>query len=201
MGIRLEVKDRAQKIVEAISDVLSDVNGGEVERLASTILRTLGDRKIFVVGAGRTGLVAKAFVMRLMHLGFSVHVVGETITPRMDPGDLLIAISGSGETLYPLTIARQAKKLGGILAVITSYPESTLGKMADVRVVIKGRVLPAAQADYDSRQIMGLHEPLTPLGTLFEISTLVFCDALISELASRLGKTEEDLARRHATLE
>ncbi len=172
-----------------------------MERFASTILRTLGDRKIFVAGAGRSGLVAKAFAMRLMHLGFSVHVVGETITPRMDPGDLLIVISGSGETLYPVTIAKQAKELGGILAVITSYPESTLGKLADLSLVIKGRVLPAAHTDYESRQIMGIHEPLTPLGTLFEISTLIFCDALISELASRLGKTEEDLARRHATLE
>ncbi|RLG46523.1 MAG: hypothetical protein DRN92_05115 [Thermoproteota archaeon] len=100
-----------------------------------------------------------------------------------------------------MTIAKQAKELGGILAVITSYPDSTLGKMADVTVVIKGRVLPSTHMDYESRQIMGIHEPLTPLGTLFEISTLVFCDALISELASRLGKTEEDLARRHATLE
>ncbi|RLG52671.1 MAG: 6-phospho-3-hexuloisomerase [Thermoproteota archaeon] len=197
----MEVKHRAQRIIEAVVNVLSEVDESEVERLASTVLRTLGDRKIFVVGAGRSGLVAKAFAMRLMHLGFSVHVVGETITPRMDPEDLLIVISGSGETLYPVTIAKQAKELGGILAVITSYPDSTLGKMADVTVVIKGRVLPSTHMDYESRQIMGIHEPLTPLGTLFEISTLVFCDALISELASRLGKTEEDLARRHATLE
>ena len=184
-----------------MAKVLSEVDKSEVEHLASTLLRTLGDRKIFVIGAGRSGLVAKVFAMRLMHLGFSVRVVGETITPRMDPEDLLIVISGSGETVYPVTIAKQAKKLGGILAIITSYPESTLGKMADVTVVIKGRVLPSTHIDYESRQIMGIHEPLTPLGTLFEISTLVFCDALISELAARLGKTEEDLARRHATLE
>lgn len=172
-----------------------------VDRLAAAILRTLGDRSIFVVGAGRSGLVARAFAMRLMHLGFSVHVVGETTTPRMDPEDLLIVISGSGETLYPSTIAREAKKLGGVIAAITSYPDSTIGRLADVVVTIKGRIKPDTTTDYESRQIMGIHEPLTPLGTLFELSTMIFCDALISELASRLGKTEEDIARRHASLE
>ena len=189
------------RLTKALEENLSSLDDEQAERLASSILRTLGDRRIFVVGAGRSGLVAKAFAMRLMHLGFSVHVVGETTTPRMDPGDLLIVISGSGETLYPATIARQAKKLGGVVAAITSYPESTIGKLADVVVTIEGRILPESTPDYESRQIMGIHEPLTPLGTLFELSTMVFCDALISELAHRLGKTEEDIARRHASLE
>jgi len=197
MGFR----ERALRLVEAIRENLSSVDEGEVERLASSLLRTMGDRKVFVVGAGRSGLVARAFAMRLMHLGFSVHVIGETTTPRMDPGDLLIAISGSGETLYPVTIAREAKKLGGVVAALTSYPDSTLGRLADVVVRVGGRIMPEATADYESRQIMGIHEPLTPLGTLFELSAMVFCDALIAELASRLGKTEEDIARRHASLE
>ncbi|HDM92736.1 MAG TPA: 6-phospho-3-hexuloisomerase [Candidatus Korarchaeota archaeon] len=195
------VREKALRLTKALEENLSSLDDEQAERLASSILRTLGDRRIFVVGAGRSGLVAKAFAMRLMHLGFSVHVVGETTTPRMDPGDLLIVISGSGETLYPATIARQAKKLGGVVAAITSYPESTIGKLADVVVTIEGRILPESTPDYESRQIMGIHEPLTPLGTLFELSTMVFCDALISELAHRLGKTEEDIARRHASLE
>ncbi len=187
--------------MDTLRENLASIDDEAVDRLAQSILRTLGDRRIFVVGAGRSGLVARAFAMRLMHLGFSVHVVGETTTPRMDPGDLLIVISGSGETLYPATIAGEAKKIGGVIAAITSYPDSTIGRLADVVVTIRGRIRPEATTDYESRQIMGIHEPLTPLGTLFELSTMIFCDALISELAARLGKTEEDIARRHASLE
>jgi len=112
----LRVRERALLLVDTLRENLASIDDEAVDRLAQSILRTLGDRRIFVVGAGRSGLVARAFAMRLMHLGFSVHVVGETTTPRMDPGDLLIVISGSGETLYPATIAGEAKKIGGGIA-------------------------------------------------------------------------------------
>lgn len=36
-------------------------------------------KNIFVMGAGRSGFVAKAFAMRLMHLGYNVYVVGKTV--------------------------------------------------------------------------------------------------------------------------
>ncbi|HDI73391.1 MAG TPA: 6-phospho-3-hexuloisomerase, partial [Candidatus Korarchaeota archaeon] len=69
-------------------------------------------------------------------------------------------------------------------------------------VRIGGRVLPKNNSrDYFTRQILGIHEPLTPLGTLFELSTMIYFDALIAELVELLGKSEEDLAKRHATIE
>ena len=54
--------------------------------------------RVFITGAGRSGLVGRFFVMRLVHLGKSAFVVGETTTPAINEGDLLIAISGSGNT-------------------------------------------------------------------------------------------------------
>jgi 6-phospho-3-hexuloisomerase len=48
---------------------------------------------------------------------------------------------------------------------------------------------------------MGVGEPLTPLGSIFEINSMVFLDSLVVELMHRLGSTEEDMKRRHATLE
>ena len=35
--------------------------------------------------------------MRLMHVGFEAHVVGEATTPSIAEGDRLMVFSGSGE--------------------------------------------------------------------------------------------------------
>ncbi len=189
-------------MLDVISENLSDIDEESTQKFIKALLRTLGEGKIFVVGAGRSGLVARAFAMRLMHVGFHVYVIGETVTPSVAPGDLVVVVSGSGETKYPLSAAQVAKKAGAHVVAVTSYPESSLGKIADLVVRIGGRVLPKNNSrDYFTRQILGIHEPLTPLGTLFELSTMIYFDALIAELVELLGKSEEDLAKRHATIE
>jgi len=198
--VPLMVKDKVEKLMEKVSENLSELDQEEVEKFIKALLRTVGEKRIFVVGVGRSGLVARAFAMRLMHVGFNVYVVGETVTPPIREGDLLVAVSGSGETRYTVTVAQEAKRLGAKVVAITSYPESELGKTADLKVIIPGRILPESGRDYEARQISGEHEPLTPLGTLFELSAMIFFDALIAELVYRLGKSEEDLEGRHATV-
>jgi 6-phospho-3-hexuloisomerase len=158
-------------------------------------------KKLMVIGIGRSGLVGKAFAMRLMHLGFNVHVVGETITPALHKDDILIAISGSGETSFVVSAASIAKKVKAKVIALTSHPRSALGKLSDLIVKIPGRVKIAGGRDYFSRQILGEHEPLVPLGTLFEVSTMVFLDSLVVELMRRLKTTEEEMRARHATIE
>ena len=54
--------------------------------------------------------------MRLMHLGFNVYVVGETVTPAVETDDLLIVISGSGETKSINEMSALAKAKGTRLA-------------------------------------------------------------------------------------
>ncbi|NLO77568.1 MAG: 6-phospho-3-hexuloisomerase, partial [Methanomicrobiales archaeon] len=51
------------------------------ESVGQFIDELVGAERIYVMGAGRSGLVAKGFAMRLMHLGMHSYVVGETITP------------------------------------------------------------------------------------------------------------------------
>ncbi len=51
-----------------------------------------------------------------------------------------------------------------------------------------GRTKVAKMDDYFARQILGLHEPLAPLGTLFEDTTMVLLDAIIAELMHSLGR-------------
>jgi len=97
--------------------------------------------------------------------------------------------------------AKIAKEVGAQVLAITSYPDSPLGTLADLRVIIHGRTKLAEKKDYFSRQILGVHEPLAPLGTIFETASVIFLDSLIVELMHVLGKTEADMKRRHATIE
>lgn len=191
------------KISGNISNAVHDIDDTQVNRLVELLINGLNsNRRIFVIGAGRSGLVVRSFAMRLMHLGFEVFVVGETITPAVMEKDILIAISGSGRTKLVVESSRIAKtNVGATLVVITSYPDSPLAQLADLVVEIRGRTKIMEQNDYIQRQIKGEHSPLTPLGTLFESTVSAFLDGLISELMEKTGKDEKDLAERHAVIE
>ena len=189
--------------IEAIIDNIHDAEEYLIEEDIANFIEiiTTADN-IFVTGAGRSGLAAKAFAMRLMHLGLSSYVVGETISPAINAGDCILAISGSGETNTIVTAARISKKRGAKVLALTSYPESSLGQLADGIIHVKGRTkVEVDDENYLKRQIKGNYTSLTPLGTAFELTSLVFLDGLVSELMEAMGKTEEDLKNRHTVLE
>ena len=191
----LEIIDYVTKSIEVISDQDKD-------RLIETLVDAYKrGGKVFVTGAGRSGLVIKAFALRLMHLGFQVYVMGETIVPSMRKGDVLIALSGSGRTKSVVSVAEAAKSVGAVIVSITTYLDSPLARLGDVVVLIPGRTKLAREDDYYVRQVMGLHEPLTPLGTLFEDTAMIFLDGVIVELMEKLGVSEDDLKERHANVE
>jgi 6-phospho-3-hexuloisomerase len=192
----------ADEIVVGIKKSFEQLDMNDVEKLIDIMLDSKS-RKIFTVGMGRSGFVARGFALRLMNVGFNVYFLGETITPAAEKGDLLIAVSGTGATKMVLTASSAAKDIGAKVVAITSFPKSPLGKMADFVVSVGGKTKADVpkEADYMARQILGEREPLTPLGSIFEINSMVFLDSLVVELMHRLGRTEEDLKRRHATIE
>ncbi|MCY0893435.1 MAG: SIS domain-containing protein, partial [Acidibacillus sp.] len=81
-------------ILDEIALVLERVEEDSIEKFAQG-LTTAG--RVFVIGEGRSGLMGKSFAMRLMHLGVNIFVIGETITPAVGSGDMLVAVSGSGK--------------------------------------------------------------------------------------------------------
>ncbi|MEM1538454.1 MAG: 6-phospho-3-hexuloisomerase [Candidatus Nezhaarchaeales archaeon] len=191
-----------QEISSFISELSTAINLDQVEKMVGLLIEAWSWGKIvLIVGAGRSGLVGRAFAMRLMHLGFRTYVVGETITPAIGTNDVLIAISGSGTTGIVVAAAEAAKRVGAKVIAITSFTESPLAKLSDHVVVVPGRTKTVSETDYFSRQILGIHEPLAPLGTLFEVSAMVLLDSVIVELMHRLGKSEKELRSRHAILE
>jgi 6-phospho-3-hexuloisomerase len=185
-------------IAEHIKKAASKLDTGSVSDLVDNIM---GAKKIFLMGAGRSGLAAKAFAMRLMHMGFKVHVVGETTAPAVQVDDLVIAVSGSGETTSVANLGAISKKIGSKLATITSNKYSSLGIISDVVVIIPGRSRRDLDYDdYQERRMIG-YPQLAPLGTVFEISALVFLDAVISELMVRTGASEAELRKRHTVFD
>ena len=196
------VKKTMKEIVIFIDKVIERLRDDEVRAMIDTLVDAYRNgRKVLVMGAGRSGLVGRAFAMRLMHLGFNVYVLGETITPSIGENDVVVAISGSGRTQLIVTAAEAAKKVKAKIIAITSYIDSPLAKLADIVVEIPGRTKLAPDIDYFARQILGIHEPLAPLGTLFEDTAMVFLDGVTVELMHRLGKSEKDLRAKHANIE
>ncbi|WP_054857472.1 6-phospho-3-hexuloisomerase [Vulcanisaeta sp. JCM 16159] len=185
-----------------ILNALNVIDVNDIELFIDSLINVYkSERKVLVVGAGRSGLVGRAFAMRLMHLGFRSYVLGETITPSVGAGDLVVAISGSGTTTMVVAAAEAAKKMKAMVVAITSYKDSPLASYADLIVQVPGRTKVAKMDDYFARQILGLHEPLAPLGTLFEDTAMVLLDAVIAELMHRLNKTEDEIKTRHANIE
>ena len=196
------LKRAANEIVECIRISIQELDLEKVEEFIKLLLKAKR-KKIFLLGMGRSGFVARAFALRLMNLHFNVYFLGETITPAAERDDALIAVSGTGSTKMVLTASSAAKDIGATVVAITSFPDSELSRLSDLVVIIKGRTKTGEpkEKDYLARQIIGESEPLTPLGSVFENNCMVFLDSVIVELMHLLGRTEADLRIRHATIE
>src|SRR3989304_1052225 len=121
------LKAAVDEILTGAKKAIEELDETQVETMIKMLLEAK-DKKIFVVGMGRSGFVGRAFALRLMNLGFNVYFLGETITPAAGKDDLVIAISGTGMTKLVVSAVAAAKEIGTKVIVITSYKESALGQ-------------------------------------------------------------------------
>ncbi|MBC7085527.1 MAG: 6-phospho-3-hexuloisomerase [Methanomethylovorans sp.] len=200
---RLEVTDckylisSMELMARHLKKVVAELDRQSIKKMLEHIINA---RAVFVMGAGRSGLVGRAFAMRLMHLGFTAYVVGESTTPALTKEDTVVAISGSGQTRSIANLGKITKEMGAKLITITSNEDSELGRISDTVVKIPGRTKEDV-GEYDERHLRGEFAYLTPLGTSFETSATVFLDGVIAELIHITGVSEEDLKSRHNKLE
>ncbi len=171
-----------------LEEITSHINSLEIDdeavELMENYLNTAS--KIFVCGYGESELVGKAFASRLSEIRGNVYVVSETIVPEINKDSVLLAISGSGETEPTLTITKKASEIGAQIISITSFSDSPLAQISDLVIKIPGRIK-AKTKNYIERRVSGEYEPLTPFGTLFEISARIFLEGIIAELANKGG--------------
>ncbi|MET1178311.1 6-phospho-3-hexuloisomerase [Peribacillus simplex] len=168
------------------ADLIADE---EAEKLVNGILES---KKVFVAGAGRSGFMAKSFAMRMMHMGIDSYVIGETVAPNFEKEDILIIGSGSGETKSLVSMAEKAKSIGGKIATVTIFPESTIGQLADITIKLPGSPKDQSEGDYKTIQ---------PMGSLFEQTLLLFYDAVILRFMEKKGLDTNKMYGRHANLE
>ncbi|MBD8517984.1 6-phospho-3-hexuloisomerase [Plantibacter sp. CFBP 8804] len=147
--------------------------------------------RVFVSGAGRSGLALRMTAMRLMHLGLTVHVVGETTTPAITSGDVLLVASGSGTTTGVVRAADTAVSVGAQVIAITTDPGSPLAELAAETIVV-----PAAQ-----KTDHGGTRSVQYSGSLFEQAVMLLGDAFFHALWQSADVSAEELWPRHANLE
>jgi 6-phospho-3-hexuloisomerase len=181
-------------ILSQVNAILEKTDYEDSEKLVDAILIA---ESIFLAGAGRSGLVDRFFAMRLMHLGLHPHLVGDTTTPALQGGDLLIAISNSGETLGPRIVMEKAKKIGATTVLITNA-NSTKSSMATIAAALV-RLHVDDQLTLPLKEGEGIN--LAPMGTLFELAALVFLEGVIASIIHRKQLKEAELRKLHANLE
>ena len=100
-------------------------------------------------------------------------------------------------------IAETGKEIGAHICLITSNADSRIGKIADCKVIIEHQRddVKDDAAEFEIRQVLGDHKSFAPLGTLFETTSMIFGDAVISRLMEITKTDESALKNRDANIE
>jgi 6-phospho-3-hexuloisomerase len=90
-------------------------------------------------------------------------------------------------------MADKARKINSTIAVVTIFPESPVGKLADIVVKIP--------APTPKSTVKTGFTSIQPMGSLFEQSLLIFLDSVILRLMEKQKKDSNTMFSRHANLE
>lgn len=183
------IREAKRVAVQECAQALNEISDAQSEELIEAIL---GADKVFFVGVGRVLLSLQAVCKRFAHLGIDAHYVGEITEPAITGRDLLIVGSGSGESLFPVAIAKKAKTIGAKVAWIGSNAESTIASLADHQVRIPVQSKLARPDELRSQQ---------PMTSLFEQSLLLYGDAIARVIVERKQLELSSLWQYHANLE
>lgn len=182
MDTRQDTQSRPWLAVgQEIEDLLGRVDPQGFEALAAIF--EAPERRWFFSGQGRSGLSAQMAAMRFMHIGRTVHFVGEVSAPSVRNGDGLLLVSGSGETPVSLNFARIAKQEGAVVALLTHKPKSPIAAIADVVLTV-----PVERTEQFG-------------GSLFEQSALILLDSVILGMTRRTEGSHETMRYRHTNMQ
>ncbi|MFQ5885355.1 MAG: SIS domain-containing protein [Thermoplasmata archaeon] len=174
--------ESSQYIAKKITEILSDENEKVIDDIIDLLLKA---DKVFIYGVGRSGLIGKAFAIRLVQLGLKVSFIGETTTPIVEDTDVAIIISNTGETMSAIQTTNIIRRVGAKVVVLTSKRTSKLAHAGNIVVTLSPKVDEETPA-------------FAPLGTLFEDSALIFLDGLIAQIIEKNDESESKMRGRHA---
>lgn len=180
-----------------MKDILNELshNATQIDTndLSDFVIQIQKAGHIFLAGAGRSGVVVQTFANRLLHLGFSISIIGEISSPRSRKGDLLIICSGSGETESLKSLSSSAQQNNIDIALVTMEEHSTIARQADTILTLprSTRCDKKNENQYFSQ----------PMGTSFEQLAFLTFESLILNLMDEMGETPETMSKRHADFE
>lgn len=167
-------------VIREINSLMEKIDSGDYNKLYCLLKKT---GKVFVAGAGRSGLIGRTFAIRLRHLGVRSYVAGETICPPVQKGDLLLAISCSGNKKTILELARISGKARAASLCITAEKNTPLAKFCNYKIII-----PVGKTEQFGN-------------SLFEQGTFLFLETFVEYYRKKEKILTAEMTKRHANLE
>jgi len=186
---KLTIQEKINSILEENRRLLQSLSDEAVEDFISRIEAA---SSIFCSAQGRSGYVLRCFRMRLMHLGYRVYFCGETITPAIGKGDMLVVLSGSGETASTFDSMQIAKKRGAMIFGILGHLSTRIAPLADHSIHLPGTTKLRRDSEPVSSQMAG---------SLFEQAAFIFLEAVVLALSQNRGEEIDGELRLHAVIE
>lgn len=180
--------DKVRQILSELDRVLGQVSEAEIDAFCTALL---GARRVVAYAMGRENLALRAFVMRLMHIGLDVAMVGDITAPPVGPGDVFLVVCGPGYISTSAGLVGVARQAGSTVVMVTAQPQAELPRQADLVLVIPAQTLADPEAA-GSNQAMG---------SAFEQGAWILFDALVPRIQAARGQSADDLRARHANLE
>jgi arabinose-5-phosphate isomerase len=173
--------------IEELQRLHARIDGGFTQAIELLLACLRGRGKLVVCGVGKSGNIGRKLAATLNSTGATTVLlnVGDALHGDLgvvDPGDLAIMLSYSGETSELLDLLPHLKRFGIPIIAITGGMQSTLAKNADV--VLDVHVTQEAC-------------PLNLAPTSSTTTMLVLCDALAMALLEARGFQAEDFAKLH----
>ena len=185
-----QYKKTCDAVLDELRLTLNSIDPESLEKLADAILSA---DQVFFIGVGRVLLSLQSVCKRLAHLGIKAHYVGEITEPAITKNDLLIVGSGSGGSIFPLNIAKKARKTVDCKIVhIGSNPNSEMKDICDFMVRIPVRTKFYLEDEIESCQ---------PMTSLFEQSLMLVGDILAKMIIEKENLDMKGLWQYHANLE
>jgi arabinose-5-phosphate isomerase len=183
-----EILDAARKVLQIEADAVADLAERLDERFVKAVEMVLACQgRVVVTGMGKSGLICQKVAATMASTGTPAIFLHPAEGVHGDlgilmKGDIVIAVSNSGETEEITRILPIIKRMGLPLIAMTGNSMSTLGRAGDVflDISIKEEACPLQLAPTASTTV-----------------TLALGDALAVALLLRRGFREEDFALYH----
>ncbi len=137
----------ADRVIARSKELFTEVGSLLDQIVASDFFKALVDaleqrHSCFFAGLGSGREVARMTAVRIGHVkravGDQIYVAGESNTPAPRAGDVLVAISHSGETEIVAGWCKNFKRMGALVASVVGNQDSTIAAASDLSFTIRG---------------------------------------------------------------